>query len=146
MNSLCQPVFVSDVALAILNALKMEETIGQSYDLGGPNTLTYEEMYEQFFNSSGVKPYTAVVKLEDAYEYYHYKWYQSFYRNIFRYWLNPEFMTTEAQDLVVNPQNKGFEHLHIKPVSFGKKVNEYVQDITWLHNIQEASKREGANN
>ena len=42
-------------------------------------------MYEQFFNNSGVKPYTAVVPLEMAYEYYHYKWYQSFYRNIFRY-------------------------------------------------------------
>jgi hypothetical protein len=28
MNSLCQPVFVNDVALAMLNCLKMEETIG----------------------------------------------------------------------------------------------------------------------
>ena len=46
MNSKVQPVFVNDVALAIMNCLKMEETIGQSYDLGGPNTLTYEEMYE----------------------------------------------------------------------------------------------------
>lgn len=74
----------------------MEETIGQSYDLGGPNQLTYEEMYEAFFNNSGVKPYTAVVPLETAYEYYHYKFYQSFYRNLFRYHLTPEFMTTEA--------------------------------------------------
>ena len=46
MNGKCQPVFMNDVALAIMNCLKMEETIGQSYDLGGPNTLTYEEMYE----------------------------------------------------------------------------------------------------
>ena len=73
MNGQVQPVFVNDVALAMLNCLKMEETIGQTYDLGGPNILTYEEIYEQFFNQTGVKPYTAVVKLEDAYEYYHYK-------------------------------------------------------------------------
>lgn len=46
MNSLCQPVFINDVALAMLNCLKMEETIGQTYDLGGPNVLTYEEIYE----------------------------------------------------------------------------------------------------
>lgn len=28
MNSKCQPVYVNDVALAALNCLKMEETIG----------------------------------------------------------------------------------------------------------------------
>lgn len=55
-------------------------------------------------------------------------------------------MTTEAQDLVVNPKNKGFEDLYIKPVSFGHKVPEYVQDIYWLNNIHEVTKREGANN
>ena len=74
MNSRVQPVFVNDIALAVLNCLKMEETIGQTYDLGGPHTYTYEEIYEQFFNQAGIKPYTNLVKLEDAYEYYHYKW------------------------------------------------------------------------
>ena len=53
----------------------MEETIGQTYDLGGPNIYNYSEIYEMFFNLTQIKPYTAVVKLEDAYEYYHYKWY-----------------------------------------------------------------------
>lgn len=75
MNSKCQPVFINDVALAMLNCLKMEETIGQTYDLGGPNTLTYEEIYEQFFNQTGIKPYTNLIKLEDVYDYYHYKAY-----------------------------------------------------------------------
>lgn len=46
MNGKVQPVFVNDVCLAMLNCLKMEETIGQTYDLGGPNILTYEEIYE----------------------------------------------------------------------------------------------------
>jgi NADH dehydrogenase (ubiquinone) 1 alpha subcomplex subunit 9 len=73
MNAQVQPVFVNDVALAVFNCLKMEETIGQSYDLGGPNTYNYNEIYEMFFNMSQVKPYSVVVKLEDAYEYYHYK-------------------------------------------------------------------------
>lgn len=40
-----QPVYANDVTLAIINALKMEETIGQSYDLGGPFTYTYREIY-----------------------------------------------------------------------------------------------------
>lgn len=46
MNSKVQPVFVNDIALAMMNCLKMEETIGQTYDLGGPHTYTYEEIYE----------------------------------------------------------------------------------------------------
>ena len=64
MNSKIQPVFVNDVALAIFNCLKMEETIGQSYDLGGPHTYTYEELYQEFFNVTLMKPYTTLVPLE----------------------------------------------------------------------------------
>lgn len=56
-----------------------------------------------FFDITQIKPYTATVKLEDAYEYYHYGWYQSFYRQMFRTWLNPEFMTIESQELICNP-------------------------------------------
>ena len=41
MDANVQPVFTNDVALAILNCLKMEESIGKSYDLGGPHTYTY---------------------------------------------------------------------------------------------------------
>jgi NADH dehydrogenase (ubiquinone) 1 alpha subcomplex subunit 9 len=57
MNSKIQPVFCNDVALAVLNCLKMEETIGQSYDLGGPHIYNYNEIYEQFFAISQIKPY-----------------------------------------------------------------------------------------
>jgi len=74
----------------------MEESIGQTYDLGGPHVYTYNEIYEQFFNITQIKPYSTVVKLEDVYEYYQYKWWQSFYRQFFRTWLYPEFMTQEA--------------------------------------------------
>ena len=126
MDAKVQPVYVTDVALAIMNCLKMEETIGQTYDLGGPHTYTYQEIYEMFFDITQIKPYTATVKLEDAYEYYHYGWYQSFYRQMFRTWLNPEFMTIESQELICNPQNKGFADLHIKPISFGAKAHELV--------------------
>lgn len=50
MDSKVQPVTVNDVTLAIINALKMDESIGQSYDLGGPHTYRWSEIYEQFFN------------------------------------------------------------------------------------------------
>jgi nucleoside-diphosphate-sugar epimerase len=45
LNAKVQPVFVNDVALAAINCLKMEETIGQTYELGGPHVYNYEELY-----------------------------------------------------------------------------------------------------
>ena len=64
---------------------------------------------------------------------------------MFRTWLFPEFMTLEAQDLVVNPANKGFADLHIKPISFGAKAHEYVNEVYWLYNSMDLTKREGVN-
>jgi NADH dehydrogenase (ubiquinone) 1 alpha subcomplex subunit 9 len=145
MGNEVQPVFVNDVALAILNSLRMEETIGQSYDLGGPHTYTYEEIYEMFFDITQIKPYITTVKLEDAYYYAHMPWYQSYYRQLFRTWLKPEFMTIESQNLVVNPLNKSFEDLHIKPISFGAKAHELVNDVYWLYNAHTVTKRDTAN-
>ncbi len=98
-----------------------------------------------FFNITQIKPYSTVVKLEDAFEYYHYKWWQSFYRQMLRTWLTPEFMTIEAQDLLVNPMNKNFEHLMIKPVSFGQKAHEYVADVYWQYNAFDVTKRDTVN-
>lgn len=54
-------------------------------------------------------------------------------------------MTVESQNLVVNPENKGFADLHIKPISFGAKAHELVNDIYWLYNTHEPTKREAAN-
>ena len=145
MDANIQPVFVNDICLAVINCLKMEETIGQSYDLGGPHIYKYSEIYDQFFQITQIKPYTALVKLEDAYEYYHYKWWQSFYRQMFRTWLTPEFMTVEGQNLVCNPANKGFKDLYIQPISFGQKAHEYVNEVYWLYNAHKVTKRETAN-
>ena len=146
MDSTVQPVFTNDVALAIVNCLKMEETIGQSYDLGGPHTYNYQEIYEMFFDICQIKPYVSTVNLEDAYYYKNMYWWQSFYRQMFRTWLTPEFMTIESQNLVVNPQNQGFDDLHIKPISFGAKAHELVNDVYWLYNAHTVSKRDTANN
>jgi NADH dehydrogenase (ubiquinone) 1 alpha subcomplex subunit 9 len=68
-NAQVQPVFANDVALAIYNCIKMEETIGQTYDLGGPHTYSYEDLYKHMFHLTEIKPYSVEVPLELAYEY-----------------------------------------------------------------------------
>jgi len=45
----------------------------------------------------------------------------------------------------VSPNSKGYKDLGIKPVSFGHKAHELVQEITWLYNGHEVTKRDNAN-
>mmetsp|Transcript_16419 Transcript_16419/g.27820 ORF Transcript_16419/g.27820 Transcript_16419/m.27820 type:complete len:177 (-) Transcript_16419:104-634(-) len=144
MNGQIQPTFVNDVALAIYNSIKSEDSMGQTYDLGGPHTYTYEEIYEHFFHLTEVKPYSVVVKLNDAFRHKQYPWFVPA-RKLFKIWLNPEFMTIESQNLIVNPSNKGYADLGITPVSFGHKAHELVQEITWLYNSRQTTKREEFN-
>lgn len=146
MDAKVSPVFVNDVTLAIINCLKMEETIGESYDLAGPHDYTYREIYQMFFDICQIKPYTAEVKLELIYEMMHRPWYSSFYRQMFRPWLYPEFINLESQELLADPNNKGFADLQIKPVSFGAKAHELVNEVYWLYNAHDVTKRESANN
>lgn len=74
-NARIQPVLTNDVALAVVNAIKMDETIGQTYDLGGPHVYTYQEMLEMYFNTCHIKPYVLPVKMEEAYRLMNFKWY-----------------------------------------------------------------------
>ncbi len=41
-----QPVSVKDVAACFVKSLKMPETIGQVYELGGPERLTWRQLYD----------------------------------------------------------------------------------------------------
>ena len=54
-------------------------------------------------------------------------------------------MTIESQNLVTRPGSLGFEDLHIKPISFGAKAHELVNDVYWLYNAHTVTKRESAN-
>jgi NADH dehydrogenase len=40
-----QPIKENDVAKCVLNALKLEESKGKTYELGGPNVLSMLEIY-----------------------------------------------------------------------------------------------------
>lgn len=45
-NSLQQPIYVDDVAAAILGCLKADATIGRSYNIAGKHPLTYNEVID----------------------------------------------------------------------------------------------------
>lgn len=50
-----QPVFVGDVADAIVAAVTREDTAGRTYELGGPRTYTFSELYDLILEETGRK-------------------------------------------------------------------------------------------
>lgn len=48
-----QPVFVSDVARAFVASVEDRNTFSKTYDIGGPNTMTYEELFDLIMEVTG---------------------------------------------------------------------------------------------
>ncbi len=50
-----QPVYVGDVALAAINVLKDAQSEGRIYELGGPEILSFRQIYQKLFDNTGRK-------------------------------------------------------------------------------------------
>jgi uncharacterized protein YbjT (DUF2867 family) len=49
----CQPISVDDVICYLAGCLKDERTAGRTFDIGGPDVMTYKEMMERFGRIEG---------------------------------------------------------------------------------------------
>jgi uncharacterized protein YbjT (DUF2867 family) len=57
----CQPIAVDDVIRYLAGCLADERTAGQTFDLGGPDILSYREMMERFAALQGRRLYIIPV-------------------------------------------------------------------------------------
>ncbi|MFC7135693.1 NAD(P)H-binding protein [Halobaculum litoreum] len=57
----CQPIFVDDVVAYLVGVLDAPETAGGTYDIGGPDVLTYEEMLRRTRRALGGRLYVIPV-------------------------------------------------------------------------------------
>ncbi|KRX03411.1 hypothetical protein PPERSA_02790 [Pseudocohnilembus persalinus] len=116
-----QPILVNDVAQAVLNALKLPETAGKTYDLGGPHTYSRLEIFETLHNIIGRPPKLAYVPFSFA----------STVAKNFHNWenFNLDTMVKNQLDLVCNPNNGNINDLYIQPVSFPNGVEQFIHDI-----------------
>ncbi len=48
VSTRCQPIAVNDVVAYLAGCLTDERTAGQTYDIGGPEVITYRDMMERF--------------------------------------------------------------------------------------------------
>lgn len=62
----CQPIAVDDVIGYLAGCLADERTAGRTFDIGGPEVLTYKEMMERFAGIEGKRLYIYPVPLLTA--------------------------------------------------------------------------------
>jgi uncharacterized protein YbjT (DUF2867 family) len=61
VTTLCQPIAVEDVISYLVGCLKDERTTGRTFDIGGPDVITYKEMMERFGRIRGRNLYILPV-------------------------------------------------------------------------------------
>ena len=61
LKTRCQPIGIRDVIDFLSKSLLNEGTYGQSFDIGGPDVLTYKEMLLGYAKVRGLKRYIFTV-------------------------------------------------------------------------------------
>ena len=61
LQARCQPIAVADVVRYLVGSLEEERTAGETFDIGGPEVMTYHEMLERFAAVLGVTHLSAPV-------------------------------------------------------------------------------------
>lgn len=119
-----QPIAIRNVLECLTDVLLREETFGRSFDIGGPDVMTYKQMLLEFAEVRGLKRYILTVPVMSP--------------RISSYWLY--FVTSTSFKLAVNlvnsmkvevvaENNDLTEMLGIEPMSYREAVELAFQKI-----------------
>jgi uncharacterized protein YbjT (DUF2867 family) len=61
LNTHCQPIAIRNVLQCLTGVIAKAETYNQSYDIGGPDVLTYKEMLLQYAKIRGLRRYIFTI-------------------------------------------------------------------------------------
>ncbi|WPO76990.1 SDR family oxidoreductase [Flavobacterium sp. KACC 22761] len=124
LNTKCQPIAISDVLDFLIKALLNTKTYNQSFDIGGPDILTYKEMLLQFAEEKKLKRYIYTLPVMTP--------------KLSSYWLY--FITSTSFKLasalvssmkveVVCNDNRINELLNVKPISYKQALQKALVKI-----------------
>jgi uncharacterized protein YbjT (DUF2867 family) len=120
LNTRSQPLAVRNVIEYLTGVLMRQETFNNSYDIGGPEILTYKQMLLQFAEVRGLKRYILSVPVMTP--------------KLSSYWLY--FVTSTSYKLAVNLVNS----MKIEVVCKKNNLNEIlgIAPITYKQSVQNA--------
>jgi hypothetical protein len=124
LNTLSQPIAIRNVIEFLSGVLLNEETFNNSYDIGGPDILSYKQMLLRFGKVRGLKRWIGIVPVMTP--------------KLSSYWLY--FITSTSYSLAQNlvdsmkvevicKENNLKEILGITPVSYEEAIREAFKKI-----------------
>jgi len=122
LNTRSQPIAIANVLEYLSGVLLIPETFNQSYDIGGPDVLSYKEMLLQFAEVCGLKRYIYTIPVMTP--------------RLSSYWLY--FVTSTSYKLAINlvnsmkvevvaNDNRLEKMLGIRPVNYREAVKLALQ-------------------
>ncbi len=125
LNTKTQPVAINDVIGCLSGVLMRNETFGGSYDIGGPDVMTYKQMLLEFAEVRGLKRYILTVPVMTP--------------KLSSYWLY--FVTSTSFTLASNlvesmkvevivRNNDLMDMLSIRPIPYKQAVELAFQEIS----------------
>ena len=129
----CQPIAIRDVIQYLIGVLSREACYNQSFDIGGPNIITYKEMMQLYAKTRGIKLWIYTLPV--------------FSPKISSYWLY--FVTSTSYKLALNlvdsmkmevvcKDNRLQKMLGIKPITYVdaiklafKKIEQNLVISSW---------------
>ena len=127
LNTKTQPIAIRNVLEYLTGVLHREDTYGQSYDIGGPDVMTYKEMLLQFAEVRGLKRYIFTVPIMTP--------------KLSSYWLY--FVTSTSYRLAVNLVNSMKVEVIAEPNDLGRKLG--IQPMTYREAVNLAFQKIGQN-
>lgn len=122
-----QPIAIRNVLEYLAGVLLRPETYGGSYDIGGPDVMTYKEMILQYAEVRGLRRYIITVPVLTP--------------RLSSYWLY--FVTSTSYRLAVNLVNSMKVEVVAEPNDLGKKLG--ITPITYKEAVKMAFQKIGQN-
>jgi uncharacterized protein YbjT (DUF2867 family) len=124
LNTKCQPIAITDVLEFLIKALLNPKTYNESFDIGGPDILTYKEMLLRFAEAKKLKRYIYTLPVMTP--------------KLSSYWLY--FITSTSFKLasalvssmkveVVCSDNRINDLLDVKPISYNQALQKALVKI-----------------
>ena len=115
-----QPVYVGDVASAVLNCLTQPATAGHIYELGGPQIMTFKQLMQKMLNYTGQR--RCLIPMP---------WWMARMQAALMCWLpNPPItndqITSLQSDSIVGSDTYHFGHLGITPTPLDEILPTYL--------------------
>jgi uncharacterized protein YbjT (DUF2867 family) len=127
LNTRCQPIAIRNVIQFLVASLGKKETYNRSYDIGGPDILTYKEMLLQFAGIRGLKRTIVIVPVMTP--------------KISSYWLY--FVTSTSYALAKNLVNSMKVEVICEPNDLAALLG--IELINYKTSIQQAFDKIGQN-